>query len=96
MPNELPAGRPTPDSMGRPVLIVPNLPTGGSAPRNPGALAAVVTENEYDDGMASGDGNMTQITQHVDSPTSRVTVFGFDWRNRQIVVEAGKGVRNRC
>jgi hypothetical protein len=81
--------------MGRPVLILPNLPTGAGAPRNPGVPGVVVSENEYDGGMASGDGNMSQITQHVDSATSRVMVFGFDWRNGQIVVEAGKGVRNR-
>ncbi|HUY35941.1 MAG TPA: hypothetical protein VMV69_24590, partial [Pirellulales bacterium] len=59
-------------------------PTGGGAPGN---NMVVVTENEYDGGMASGDGNMTQLTQHVDAVTSRVTAFGFDWRNRQTVVD---------
>ncbi|HUY35939.1 MAG TPA: RHS repeat-associated core domain-containing protein [Pirellulales bacterium] len=59
-------------------------PTGGGAPGN---NMVVVTENEYDNGMAGGDGNMTQLTQHVDSSTARVTVFNFDWRNRQIVID---------
>jgi len=59
-------------------------PTGGGTPGN---NMVVVTENEYDGGMASGDGNMTQLTQHVDSSTDRVTTFGFDWRNRPIVID---------
>ena len=59
-------------------------PTGGGTPGN---NMVVVSENEYDNGMVGGNGNMTQLTQHVDSSTTRVTVSGFDWRNRQIVID---------
>ncbi|HVC99037.1 MAG TPA: hypothetical protein VND64_35560 [Pirellulales bacterium] len=59
-------------------------PTGSGAPGN---NMVVVAENQYDNGMAGGDGNMTELTQHVDSSTTRVTVFGFDWRNRQVIVD---------
>ncbi len=48
-------------------------PTGGGAPGN---NMVVVTENEYDNGMAGGHGNMTQLTQHVRSrfrPTPSLT-----------------------
>lgn len=54
-------------------------PTGGGAPGNNMVL---VTEYEYDGGLAGGDGNLTQATQHVDALTTRVTAFMYDWRNR--------------
>ncbi|HEX7449811.1 MAG TPA: hypothetical protein VF306_19785 [Pirellulales bacterium] len=62
-------------------------PTGGGAPGN---NMVVITEYEYDGGLASGDGNRTQETQHVDSTTTRVTAFSFDWRNRQVQVTAAQ------
>jgi YD repeat-containing protein len=55
-------------------------PTGGGATGN---NMVVVTEKEYDSGTDGGDGNLTIETQHVDSSTSRVTSFTFDWRNRR-------------
>lgn len=42
-----------------------------------------VTANEYDGGADKGDGNLTQVTQYVSDSTSQVTVYGYDWRNRQ-------------
>lgn len=30
-----------------------------------------------------GDNNLTASTRHVDGSTTRVTAFGFDWRNRR-------------
>ncbi len=58
-----------------------NDPTGGGAPRN---NMVIVKENQYDNGLASGVGDLTEVTDHVDSLTTRVTLFGFDWRGRQI------------
>jgi RHS repeat-associated protein len=45
-----------------------------------------VTTNEYDNG-GLGDGNLTAVTQHVDDSTSRVTNYGYDWRNRQTSID---------
>lgn len=59
-------------------------PTGGGATGN---NMVVIAENEYDGGVAGLDGNLTEQTQHVDSSTSRVTGYGYDWRNRQTVVD---------
>jgi hypothetical protein len=62
-------------------------PTGGGATGN---NMVVVTESAYDSGLAGGDGNLTTITQHVDSSTTRVTSFAFDWRDRQVQVTAAR------
>ena len=45
-----------------------------------------VTANRYDGGGAGGDGNLTQRTQYVSTTTggTRVTGFGYDFRNRKI------------
>lgn len=59
-------------------------PTGGGAAGN---NMVVVTENQYDDGNAGGDGNLTRQTQHVDSSTTRLTDYTFDWRNRQTDID---------
>ena len=40
-----------------------------------------------DGGTDGGDGNLTKQTQHVDSSTTRVTSFQYDWRNRQTAVD---------
>lgn len=62
-----------------------NDPTGGGS--DPDNNMVLVTENEYDDGVAGGDGNLTQVTQMVDDTTSRVTTFGYDWRNRRVTAD---------
>jgi hypothetical protein len=59
----------------------PSDPTGGGATGNNMVL---VTENQYDGGVAGGDNLLTSVTQHVDGSTTRVTSFGYDWRNRRI------------
>ncbi len=48
-----------------------------------------VTSMEYDDGNDKGDGNLTQLTQHVDGNSSndRVTVYEYDFRDRQTIVD---------
>jgi hypothetical protein len=40
----------------------------------------------YDSGASGGDGNLTQITLFIDDDSSnnRVTVFGYDFRNRRV------------
>ncbi len=55
-------------------------PTGGGAAGN---NMVMVTANQYDGGSAGGDNNLTQLTQYVDSTTTRVTTFLYDWRNRR-------------
>jgi RHS repeat-associated protein len=59
-------------------------PSGGGAPGND---MAQVTVNQYDNGQAGGDNNLTQTTQYVDSSTSRVTIYLFDWRNRRTDID---------
>jgi RHS repeat-associated protein len=44
----------------------------------------LVTEYEYDDGAAGGDGNLTRQDQYLDAADRRTTSFGFDWRNRRV------------
>jgi RHS repeat-associated protein len=56
-------------------------PTGGGATGNNMVL---VSENEFDGGSAGGDGNLTKVTQHVDSGTTRVTSMSHDFRGRRI------------
>jgi hypothetical protein len=59
-------------------------PTGGGASGNNMVL---VTEHEYDSGAAGANGNLTKTTQHVDGSTTRITNFGYDWRDRQTSVD---------
>jgi RHS repeat-associated protein len=59
-------------------------PTGGGASGNNMVL---VTEHEYDSGSAGANGNLTKTTQYVDGSTTRVTNFGYDWRDRQISID---------
>ena len=46
----------------------------------------LVTEREYDDNTAGGNGNLTKITRHVDAGNTRVIALKYDWRNRNTVV----------
>ncbi|HWB12930.1 MAG TPA: RHS repeat-associated core domain-containing protein, partial [Pirellulales bacterium] len=62
-------------------------PTGGGAPGN---NMVEITGNQYDNGLAGGDGNLTSVTRYVDSSTTRVTGFAFDWRDRQVQVTAAQ------
>ena len=55
-------------------------PTGGGALGN---NMVIDTGNEYDNIVAGGDNNLTAQLQYVDSSTSRVTQFFFDWRDRR-------------
>lgn len=58
----------------------PSDPSGGGASGN---NMVRVTTWQYDGGTAGGDGNVTTQTQYVDTSTTRVTTFGYDFRNRQ-------------
>jgi hypothetical protein len=57
-------------------------PTGGGAAGNNMVL---VSQNQFDGGFASGDGNLTQTRSPVDAnpDNDRITTFAYDWRNRQ-------------
>lgn len=55
-------------------------PTGGGATGN---NMVIITQNEYDAGLAGGDNNVTKITQYVDAATTRETRLLYDWRNRR-------------
>ena len=57
-------------------------PTGGGAPGN---NMVCVSEQQYDGSSAGGDGNLTQVTQHVDSSSGndRIVNYGFDYRDRR-------------
>lgn len=57
-------------------------PAGSGAPNN----MVLVQANEYDNGAAGGDGNLTQVTAYVNATDVRVTIFGYDFRNRQLTV----------
>ncbi|WP_235909042.1 RHS repeat-associated core domain-containing protein [Roseiconus nitratireducens] len=59
-------------------------PTGGGANGNDMKL---MNEQQYDSGTDGGDGLLTRATQHVDDSTIRVTDYGYDWRNRQTVID---------
>jgi len=60
-------------------------PTGGGV--DPANNMVLVTGNEYDQNLAGGDGNLTQVRQWVDSTSSRVTQFLYDWRNRRTATD---------
>jgi RHS repeat-associated protein len=62
-------------------------PTGGGTPGND---MVQITGYKYDDGLAGGNGNLTSVTQFVDSSTIRVTAFTFDWRDRQVQLTASQ------
>ncbi len=54
-----------------------------------------IAVNEYDLGVAGGDGNLTKVIGRVE-PTAfwdRVAVFRYDWRDRQIESESNDGTR---
>jgi RHS repeat-associated protein len=54
-------------------------PAGSGSPNN----MVKVSENQYDGGSAGGDGNLTQVTQYADGSDTRITTYGYDFRNRQ-------------
>lgn len=56
-----------------------NPSNGGASGNNLKQLVA----NVYDGGAAGKDGNLTQETQYQDASTSRVTSYGYDFRNRR-------------
>jgi type II secretory pathway component GspD/PulD (secretin) len=60
-----------------------NDPTGGGAAGN---NMVMVTQNEYDNGVAGRDGNLTLTKAWGDGNTNRQTQFSYDFRNRQISV----------
>jgi RHS repeat-associated protein len=62
-----------------------NDPTGGGS--DPDNNMVVVTGNEYDDGLDGGDGDLTEVTQHVDASTTRVTTMTYDFRNRNVTTD---------
>jgi hypothetical protein len=39
--------------------------------------------NEYDKGLSGKDGNLTRLTQYIDEEDTRITNYGYDWRNRR-------------
>ena len=59
-------------------------PSGGGAPGN---NMVKVESNEYDGNAAGGDGNLTRNTKYQDAATARVTNYGYDFRNRQTVID---------
>ena len=60
-------------------------PTGGGT--DPDNNMVIVTASEYDDNTDGGDGNQTEVTQHVNVTTTRVTAMTFDFRNRVITTD---------
>jgi len=59
-------------------------PTGGGTMGN---NMVVVAQHEYDGDVDEGNGNQTKRTEYIDASTTRVTSFGYDWRNRQTLVD---------
>jgi YD repeat-containing protein len=55
-------------------------PAGSGSPNN----MVMVTQNQYDGGSAGGDGNLTQVTQYASATDTRVTSYGYDFRDRKI------------
>jgi hypothetical protein len=62
-----------------------NDPTGGGG--DPDNNMVIVTGSEYDDGLDGGDGNLTEVTQYVDSSNTRVRSMTYDFRNRQVTTD---------
>ena len=54
-------------------------PAGSGSPNN----MVKVSANVYDGGDDGGDGNLTQVTQFASASDTRVTAYGYDWRNRR-------------
>jgi RHS repeat-associated protein len=59
-------------------------PSGGGAQGN---NMVKVEAFEYDGNSAGGDGNLTKVTRWENAGSSRVTVLGYDWRNRRTSVD---------
>jgi len=59
-------------------------PTGGGTPGNNMVL---VTSYEYDNGLSTGDGNLTREIQHVNASTTRITNYAYDFRNRRVIID---------
>jgi RHS repeat-associated protein len=55
-------------------------PSGGGAPGN---NMVQVVAYQYDGNSAGGDGNLTQETQYENASSTRVTTYGYDFRNRR-------------
>ncbi len=60
-----------------------NDPTGGGASGN---NMVQVTGMVYDNGLAGGNGNLTQSTAYVATSTTRITGFVYDFRNRRTAI----------
>ena len=54
-------------------------PAGSGSPNN----MVKVTENQYDGGSDQADGTLTQVTQYASATDTRVTAYGYDWRDRR-------------
>ena len=64
-------------------------PTGGrdGAPTSSSSNNMLETESfVYDGGNHGGDGNVTQTTVYVNASDTRVTLDGYDWRDRELWV----------
>jgi len=61
----------------------PDNPAGSGSPNNMVQVAAY----EYDNGLPGGNDNLTQQTLYVDDSDTRVTAYGYDYRNRQTVID---------
>jgi hypothetical protein len=62
-------------------------PAGSGAPNN----MVMISANVYDGGSAGGDGNLTQLTEYASATDSRITSYGYDWRNRNTSVTDALG-----
>ena len=67
-------------------------PTGNGCFNN-NLVAA--TSYQYDGGVGGGDGNLTQVTQHVDDNTERTMTHQYDGRNRRVATVASDGSAER-
>jgi RHS repeat-associated protein len=62
----------------------PSDPTGGGATGN---NMVQLVANSYDGGSAGGDGNLTETTQYASATDTRVTTYGYDFRDRKIYTD---------
>lgn len=51
-----------------------------------------VSTRQYDLGIAGGNGNLTGFTLYVSGSESRETQFGYDWRNRQTIIDGEENI----
>ena len=65
-------------------------PSGGGAPGN---NMVIVAANQYDGAAAGGDGTLTQSTLYQDAGTTRVTSYGYDFRDRRTSMNPPTGAR---